>query len=98
MNHERAPTPDPDAELIEKGRQIFFNETFEGNGRTCGTCHPAENNFVIDPAFIASLPDDDPLFDHHLDQLFHKVRVALALLNDPVPYRFRHLVQFRHFE
>ncbi len=56
------PTPDPDAELIEKGRQIFFNETFEGNGRTCGTCHPAENNFVIDPAFIASLPDDDPLF------------------------------------
>ena len=56
------PTQDPDAELIEKGRQIFFNETFEGNGRTCGTCHPAENNFVIDPAFIASLPDDDPLF------------------------------------
>jgi mono/diheme cytochrome c family protein len=56
------PTPDPDAELIEKGRQIFFNETFEGNGRTCGSCHPAENNFAIDPAFIASLPDDDPLF------------------------------------
>ena len=56
------PTPDPDAELIEKGRQIFFNETFEGNGRTCGSCHPAENNFTIDPAFIASLPDDDPLF------------------------------------
>jgi len=55
-------TPDPDAELIEKGRQIFFNETFEGNGRTCGSCHPAENNFAIDPAFIASLPDDDPLF------------------------------------
>lgn len=56
------PTPDPDAELIEKGRQIFFNETFDGNGRTCGTCHPAENNFAIDPAFIATLPDDDPLF------------------------------------
>ena len=56
------PIPDPDAALIEKGRQIFFNETFEGNGRTCGTCHPAENNLTIDPAFIASLPDDDPLF------------------------------------
>jgi len=27
------PTPDPDAELIEKGRQIFFNETFEENSR-----------------------------------------------------------------
>jgi mono/diheme cytochrome c family protein len=56
------PPSDPEAELIEKGRQIFFNETFNGNGRTCGTCHPASNNFVIDPAFIATLPDDDPLF------------------------------------
>lgn len=54
--------PDPDEELIAKGREIFFNETFDGNGRTCGACHPAENNFVIDPAFIATLPDDDPLF------------------------------------
>lgn len=48
--------------LVEDGEDIFFNETFDGNGRTCGTCHPAENNFTIDPAFIASLPDDDPLF------------------------------------
>jgi mono/diheme cytochrome c family protein len=54
--------PDPDAELIAKGKEIFFNETFNGNGRTCGSCHPAENNFAIDPAFIATLPDDDPLF------------------------------------
>jgi mono/diheme cytochrome c family protein len=54
--------PDPDGELIAKGREIFFNETFDGNGRTCGSCHPAENNFAIDPAFIATLPDDDPLF------------------------------------
>lgn len=57
-----SPPPDPNAELIEKGRQIFFNETFDGNGRTCGTCHPAENNFTLDPSFIATLPDDDPLF------------------------------------
>jgi hypothetical protein len=57
-----SPPPDPGAELIEKGRQIFFNETFGGNGRTCGSCHPAENNFTIDPAFIASLPKDDALF------------------------------------
>ena len=48
--------------LVEKGRDIFFNETFDGNGRTCGTCHPAENNFMIDPKFIAKLPNDDPLF------------------------------------
>jgi hypothetical protein len=56
------PPPDPRPELVKKGEEIFFNETFGGNGRTCGTCHPAENNFTIDPAFIATLPDDDPLF------------------------------------
>lgn len=56
------PPDDPRPELVKKGEALFFNETFDGNGRTCGTCHPAENNFTIDPAFIASLPDDDPLF------------------------------------
>ncbi len=50
------------ARLIARGEAIFFNETFGGNGRTCGTCHPAENNFTLDPAFIATLPPDDPLF------------------------------------
>ena len=52
----------PSQDLVVKGRQIFFNETFQGNGRTCGTCHPAENNLTIDPAFIATLPPNDPLF------------------------------------
>ena len=54
--------PDPEAKLVAKGREIFFNETFQGNGRTCGTCHREDNNFTIDPLFIATLPDDDPLF------------------------------------
>ena len=54
--------PDPQQQLVERGRDLFFNETFEGNGRTCGTCHREENNFTIDPVFIATLPDDDPLF------------------------------------
>lgn len=54
---------DPDLDqLVSEGELIFFNETFDGNGRTCGTCHRADNNFTIDPAFIATLPDDDPLF------------------------------------
>jgi cytochrome c peroxidase len=48
--------------LIEKGRRLFMTETFDGNGRTCATCHPPTNNFTIDPAFIARLPDSDPLF------------------------------------
>ncbi len=56
------PAPDRQSQLIAKGREIFFNETFNGNGRRCGTCHPAENNFTIDPAFIATLPPKDPLF------------------------------------
>jgi hypothetical protein len=54
--------PPAPVDLVEKGRRIFFNETFGGNGRTCGSCHPAENNFTLDPAFIATLPPDDPLF------------------------------------
>jgi len=54
--------PSPPSDLVSKGRQIFFNETFKGNGRTCGTCHPAQNNLALDPAFIATLPPSDPLF------------------------------------
>ncbi|MEW6737126.1 MAG: hypothetical protein AB1489_37925, partial [Acidobacteriota bacterium] len=49
-------------ELITKGRDIFLNEVFNGNGRTCATCHREERNFTIDPKFIATLPPTDPLF------------------------------------
>jgi hypothetical protein len=48
--------------LISQGAEAFFLNTFGGNGRTCGTCHPANRNFTIDPAFIATLPNTDPLF------------------------------------
>lgn len=59
----KPPLPaSPQDELIARGRDLFFKETFGGNGRTCGTCHPASNNFTIDPAFIAKLPPTDPLF------------------------------------
>jgi mono/diheme cytochrome c family protein len=54
--------PDPGSDLIARGRDIFFNETFSGNGRTCGSCHREERNFTIDPAFIATLPKNDALF------------------------------------
>lgn len=53
------PTP---AGRIKKGRDLFLNETFNGNGRTCGTCHAPTNNFTIDPDFIATLPITNPLF------------------------------------
>ncbi len=55
------PPPEPPT-LVERGREIFFNETFAGNGRTCGTCHRAEDNFGLSTALIATLPPDDPLF------------------------------------
>jgi cytochrome c peroxidase len=48
--------------LVRRGAQLFFKETFGGNGRTCGTCHRAENNLTIDPQFISTLPANDPLF------------------------------------
>lgn len=48
--------------LVDHGEKLFFLGTFSGNGRTCGTCHPAENNFTIDRDFIATLPANDPLF------------------------------------
>jgi cytochrome c peroxidase len=48
--------------VIAQGRDLFLNETFGGNGRTCGTCHVEANNFTVDPAHIAALPATDPLF------------------------------------
>lgn len=56
------PPPLPEPGPVERGRAIFFNETFNGNGRTCGTCHREEDNFGLSPNFIATLPADDPLF------------------------------------
>jgi cytochrome c peroxidase len=50
------------ADLIEEGRRLFLEETFDGNGRTCATCHPPSNNFTIDPEFIRTLSGNDPLF------------------------------------
>ena len=50
------------SKLIDDGAELFFRGTFNGNGRTCGTCHPQENNQTIDEAFIASRPASDPLF------------------------------------
>jgi len=67
-------------DLVAAGETLFFEEEFEGNGRTCGTCHPATNNFTIDPEFIAMLPPDDPLF-------VAETNPALAGLENPVLMR-----------
>ena len=50
------------AAQIAKGNQLFQDETFGGNGRTCATCHRADNNHTLDPLYISKLPANDPLF------------------------------------
>ena len=52
----------PPPTLVEIGEQIFLNETFSGNGRTCATCHRPTDNFGLTPSFIATLDSSDPLF------------------------------------
>jgi len=44
------------------GADLFFRDAFGGNGRTCGSCHPADHNYTIDPDYISSLPASDALF------------------------------------
>jgi mono/diheme cytochrome c family protein len=49
-------------DLVRRGADLFLNEKFNGNGRTCASCHRKERNFTIDVNFIAELPNDDALF------------------------------------
>jgi cytochrome c peroxidase len=57
------PNPStPQQHLITQGRNLFLNERFSGNGRTCATCHREDNNMTIDPDFISTLSINDPLF------------------------------------
>ena len=60
-NDPRVITGQVTAEICA-GADIFFRATFDGNGRTCGSCHRAEDNFTISPEFIATLPNNDALF------------------------------------
>src|SRR5262245_15125781 len=65
------------------GADLFFRENFNGNGRTCGTCHRVERNFAIDPTFIARLPNSDPLF------IAENQSDAFALNNLEIPAQLR---------
>ena len=63
---------------------MFFFEDFDGNGRTCGTCHRAGNNLTIDVEFIGELPDDDLLF---IAEFSREAQLALGVdlpLFDPM--------------
>jgi len=64
--------------LVTLGRQIFDTETFNGNGRTCKTCHDVAEAYSITPTAIDALFLSDPL-----DPLFVADNVpALATLEN----------------
>src|SRR5262249_33285748 len=42
------------ATQIAQGENLFNGETFQGNGRTCATCHVASLNFALPPSNIQS--------------------------------------------
>ncbi|MFZ5478792.1 MAG: hypothetical protein ACOZNI_18615 [Myxococcota bacterium] len=48
--------------LVEAGEELFEEAEFDGNGRTCESCHAETNNFTIDAPFVATLDPSDPLF------------------------------------
>lgn len=48
--------------LVSVGSNLFINEKFRGNGRTCATCHPILSNTQLGVEDIAALPDSNPLF------------------------------------
>ena len=69
------------------GADIFFTETFAGNGRTCGTCHPASNNTTIDPRFVSNLHasnPNDPLFVFETNPALANLEVGDRLFQNGV--------------
>lgn len=67
------------------GADLFFREAFDGNGRSCATCHRVDNNYTIDAPFIATLPANDPLFVAEFNP-------TLANLERPQQMRARGLI------
>jgi hypothetical protein len=61
------------------GADLFLRETFNGNGRSCATCHPVTRNFTIDPAFIAQLPSSDPLFIAETDPALAQLEIPRVM-------------------
>lgn len=44
----------------ELGEDVFFHETFGGNGRTCATCHDPRNEFTVSPELVRQRYQLDP--------------------------------------
>jgi hypothetical protein len=73
-----------DLKRIEDGFRIFTTETFDGNGRSCGTCHLPEKNYNITPADIAQMTGKqrDLVFAKNVPELENETLVRkLAIFN-----------------
>jgi cytochrome c peroxidase len=47
-------------DLVALGRRLFTEETFDGNGRVCSTCHELDGFGTITPEFVKALYAEDP--------------------------------------
>lgn len=59
------PAAVPQRLSIDYGSDLFFHETFGGNGRTCATCHDPRGEFTVSPELIEErfrLDPTHPLF------------------------------------
>lgn len=59
------PPPGGDPEQSKRasfalGEDVFFHETFGGNGRTCATCHDPRNEFTVSPQLVQQRYEADP--------------------------------------
>lgn len=65
--------------LADSGKNLFFNEDFNGNGQTCGTCHREDGGQLLafGPGFAQQLFVENPS-----DPLFVPLNSADTLGND----------------
>jgi cytochrome c peroxidase len=50
----------PRRSSAELGEDLFFHATFDGNGRTCSTCHDPRNEFTMSPELVQQRFSTDP--------------------------------------
>jgi hypothetical protein len=63
------------------GADLFFSETFAGNGRTCATCHDVAANFTL-PADLSAVSESDPLMVGDPDNPAHVPELELCHTSD----------------
>ena len=59
------------------GADLFFSETFNGNGRTCATCHEVADNYTL-PADLTGVLESDPLMVGDPDNPNHVPELELC--------------------